>query len=156
MGMAVPPILRSRLALVAMLGVLLIPIGMSSLRGLTHVLTCEDEAETPFTLLVPEDGPPAITSSVTITREDEAGACGGLFLNMRVGPGDKPNRVNVTLPITNRSEHPWQGSVELRLGGTQVPVDIGEIAAGATEEDTVEVRVDPGLHEVNGSLLIGP
>ena len=156
MGMAVPPILRSRLALVAMIGVLLIPIGMSSLRGLTHVLTCEDEAETPFTLNVPEDGPPAITSSVTFTRGEETNTCGGLVLNMRVGPGDRPGRIDVTLPITNESPFTWQGSVELRLGRTQVPVDIGEIASGATEEDTVTVRVDPGVHEVNGSLLIGP
>lgn len=141
--------------MVVLLGTFLIPIGMSSLRGLTHLLTCRDEAEIPFTLIVPEDGPPVIVSSNVIERDTPEGVCGGLVLDMGVGPSD-PGRVQLRLPITNNTDYDWQGSVSLQLGDTAVPVDIGEIRAGETRSDTVVVRVDPGEIEVNGSLLIGP
>lgn len=150
-----PPALRSRIALVVLLGTFLIPIGMSSLRGLTHLLTCQDEAEIPFTLIVPEDGAPVIVSSNVIERDAPEGVCGGLVLDMGVGPSD-PGRVQLRLPITNNTDYDWQGSVSLQLGDTAVPVDIGEIRAGETKSDTITVRVDPGELEVNGSLLIGP
>lgn len=150
-----PPALRSRIALVVLLGTFLIPIGMSSLRGLTHLLTCQDEAEIPFTLIVPEDGAPVIVSSNVIERDAPEGICGGLVLDMGVGPSD-PGRVQLRLPITNNTDFDWQGSVSLQLGDTAVPVDIGEIRAGETKSDTITVRVDPGELEVNGSLLIGP
>ena len=141
--------------MVVLLGTFLIPIGMSSLRGLTHLLTCQDEAEIPFTLIVPEEGAPVIVSSNVIERDEPEGVCGGLVLDMGVGPSD-PGRVQLRLPITNNTEYDWQGSVSLQLGDTTVPVDIGEIRAGETRSDTVVVRVDPGEIEVNGSLLIGP
>lgn len=141
--------------MVVLLGTFLIPIGMSSLRGLTHLLTCQDEAEIPFTLIVPEEGAPVIVSSNVIERDEPEGVCGGLVLDMGVGPSD-PGRVQLRLPITNNTEYDWQGSVSLQLGGTTVPVDIGEIRAGETKSDIVVVRVDPGEIEVNGSLLIGP
>ena len=50
-----PSILKSRIAIVALLAVFLIPVGTSSLRGLTHVLTCEAEVEKPFSVIF-EDG----------------------------------------------------------------------------------------------------
>lgn len=141
--------------MVVLLGTFLIPIGMSSLRGLTHLLTCRDEAEIPFTLIVPENGAPVIVSSNVIERDAPEGVCGGLVLDMGVGPSD-PGRVQLRLPITNNTDYDWQGSVSLQLGDTTVPVDIGEIRAGETKSDTISVRVDPGELEVNGSLLIGP
>lgn len=141
--------------MVVLLGTFLIPIGMSSLRGLTHLLTCQDQTEIPFTLIVPEDGPPVIVSSNVIERDAPEGVCGGLVLDMGVAPSD-PGKVQLRLPITNNTEFDWQGSVSLQLGDTTVPVDIGEIRAGETRSDTVSVRVDPGELEVNGSLLIGP
>jgi hypothetical protein len=150
-----PSALRSRIALVVLLGAFLIPIGTSSLRGLTHLLTCRDETEIPFTLVVPEDGPPVIVSSNVIVRDEPEGVCGGLVLDMGVGPSD-PGRVLLRLPITNNSDYDWQGTVSLKLGSTVIPVDIGEIKSGQTGEDTVKVKVDPGELEVNGSLLIGP
>src|SRR4051794_8160133 len=107
-----------------LLGVFLIPITVSSLRGLTHVLTCDADVHTPFTIAIPKAGQASITSSATITREDAAGQCGGLFLNMRVG-SEGPGKLKVTLPITNRSKFDWKGSVELKLDKTAVPVDIG-------------------------------
>ena len=139
-----------------LLGTFLIPIGTSSLRGLTHLLTCRQATEIPFTLTVPETGTPVITSSNVITRDAPEGLCGGLALDMGVGPSSRPGRVVLRLPITNNTDFDWQGSVSLKLGGTVVPVDIGEIKAGQTGEDTITVRVDPGELEVNGSLLIGP
>lgn len=141
--------------MVVLLGTFLIPIGMSSLRGLTHLLTCQDQTEIPFTLIVPEDGAPVIVSSNVIERDAPEGVCGGLVLDMGVGPSD-PGKVQLRLPITNNTEYDWQGSVSLQLGDTTVPVDIGEIRAGETRSDTITVRVDPGELEVNGSLLIGP
>ncbi len=138
-----------------LLGAFLIPIATSSLRGLTHLLTCRDEAEIPFTLVVPEDGQPVIVSSNVIVRDEPVGVCGGLVLDMGVGPSE-PGRVLLRLPITNHTDYDWQGSVSLRLGSTVIPVDIGEIKAGRTGIDTVKVKVDPGEIEVDGSLLIGP
>lgn len=150
-----PSALRSRIALVVLLGTFLIPIGMSSLRGLTHILTCEEAAEIPFSLVVPDSGPPVIVSSNVIERDQPEGVCGGLVLDMGVGPADA-GRVLLRLPITNNTDFAWRGSVSLRIGGTVIPVDIGEIEAGVTRSDTVEVKVEPGEIEVDGSLLIGP
>ena len=120
------------------------------MRGLTHVLTCDADVRTPFTV-----NTDTATSSARFERGDPTGLCGGLQLNMRVGQvqGDK---VRLTLPITNTSEHTWKGSVELSVGGASVPVDIGEIKAGETEVDSVDIKVDEDATEIEGSLLIGP
>jgi hypothetical protein len=150
-----PSALRSRIALVVLLGTFLIPIVTSSLRGLTHLLTCEDATEIPFTLVVPEDGPPVIISANVIERDTPEGVCGGLVLDMGVGPSG-PGKVLLRLPITNNTDFDWQGTVSLKLGGTLIPVDIGEIKAGQTGADTVKINVDPGEIEINGSMLIGP
>lgn len=150
-----PSGLRSRLALLALIGVFLIPIGMSSLRGLTHVLTCKESAETPFTLITPEGMEPQLLSSSRIEAGDSDYVCGGLSLNMGAR-ADGPGRVSMVLPITNNSEYPWKGSVTLVVGGTSIPASIGEIPAGETRQDVLELDLDPGTQEVNGSLLIGP
>lgn len=150
-----PSVLKSRVALIALLGVFLIPIGMSSLRGLTHVLTCEEEATTPFTLIVPEDGPPSVVTSTRIERGQTQELCGGLLLDLGVNVLDS-GELEMTVPITNNTDTRWRGTVELLIDETRVPIDIGEIAAGATESDTVHFRLGAGTHEVSGSLLIGP
>src|SRR5687768_8689294 len=98
---AMPPALRSRIALLVLLGTFLIPVGTSSLRGLAHVLTCRDETEIPFPLIVAKEGPPVINSSRSITRDTAAGVCGRLVLDMGVGPGSNAGRVQLRLPITN-------------------------------------------------------
>ena len=150
-----PSALRSRLALFALLGAFLIPIGMSSLRGLTHVLTCKEAAETPFTLITPEGMEPQLLSSSRITADTEEFLCGGLSLNMGAR-SQGPGRVDMILPITNHSEYLWQGTVTLVVGDTSIPADIGKIPAGETRTDTLELTLEPGELEVNGSLLIGP
>lgn len=150
-----PSSLRSRLSLLALIGVFLIPIGMSSLRGLTHVLTCKENAETPFTLIARKGMPPELLSSTRISIEDEEHLCGGLSLNMGARP-EGPDRVSMILPITNHSEFLWRGSVALVVGKTSIPVRIGEIPAGATRRDVVELKLEQGTQEVHGSLLVGP
>jgi hypothetical protein len=143
------------MALIALLGAFLIPILLSSLQGLTHVLTCQQATNVPFTVQLPEHGQPTISSSAVITREQAAGLCGGLRLDMRVGE-EGPNKVRIILPIRNNTKYAWEGSVKLKLGGATVPVRIGRIPSGQTRDDTIHFRVDPGTHEINGSLLIGP
>jgi hypothetical protein len=151
-----PSTLRSRLAIVLMMGAFLIPIASSNLRGLTHVLTCQQEAETPFTLLVEEGQEPTILTSQFFTADEETTLCGGLELNPRARSKGE-NRIEMVLPIENTSRFPWHGSVKLRIGKTSVPVRVGEIGAGDTEQATVTL---PGLARgqttVDGSLLIGP
>ena len=66
-------------------------------------------------------------------------------------------RADVLVAITNTTEHDWKGSVDLRFDDTPVPVAIGSIAQGDTEQDTVELRVERGrAYEITGTLLIGP
>lgn len=156
-----PSALRAQVALIGLLAVLLIPIGTSSLRGLTHILTCRDRSDTPFSVDVPESGPPTISSSTVIER-DPSGAvasreiCGGLTLDLEMGSRVE-NRTDVTLRITNNSKFGWRGSVQLRLGETPIPIDIGKIDAGETATDSFELRLDAGRrYEIEGSLLIGP
>ena len=109
----------------------------------------------PFSVAVPPAGAPTISSSSSFTRNDSAALCGGLTLDMRVGRLDA-DTLRITLPIHNATEHDWQGSVKLDLGGTAVPVRIGRVPAGETREQTIRFNVDKGAHEINGALLIGP
>ncbi|MBV8959999.1 MAG: hypothetical protein JOZ37_01175 [Actinobacteria bacterium] len=145
-----PPILRSRLALAALLGVFLIPIGMSSLRGLTHVLTCREHTNVPFSVDIP-----TITSSQRITRNEPLQLCGGLSLNLAV-KSLSVDKVQVRLPITNNTKYTWQGSVSLKVSGTSIPVRVGEVKPGRTVVNNIDVKVAKGTDTIDGSLLIGP
>ena len=147
--------------MIGLIAVLLIPIGTSSLRGLTHVLSCRERSATPFTIDVPERGAPSILSSTVIER-DPTGAtappevCGGLRLDITIGTR-MDNRADVALAITNNSSYGWRGTVELQLGDLSIPVDIGKIEPGRTATDQVVFRLESGRrYEVAGSLLIGP
>jgi hypothetical protein len=157
----VPSALRAQVALIGLLAVLLIPIGTSSLRGLTHVLTCRERSATPFSLDVPADGPPVISSSTVIERgadgeEVSREVCGGLTLDLLIGSRVE-DRAEVTLAIANGTDFGWHGSVQLLFDSTPIPVDIGKIDAGATATETFELRLDAGRsYEIEGNLLIGP
>jgi hypothetical protein len=141
----------------ALLGLFLIPIAVSTLRGLTHVLTCSDQVETPFSFVIGEETEPPV--GISATREsrekEEETLCGGLTVALRARPVG-PERVAMTVPVTNHTEFPWHGTVLLRVGGTDVPVAVERIAPGATASDTIELRLDRGQHELTGSLFIGP
>lgn len=156
-----PSALRAQVALIGLLAVLLIPIGTSSLRGLTHILTCRDRSATPFSVDVPESGPPTISSSTVIERDPSGQVasheiCGGLTLDLVMGSRVE-NRTDVTLRITNNSTFGWRGSVQLHLGDTSIPIDIGKIDAHGAATDAFELHLDSGRrYEIEGSLLIGP
>lgn len=157
-----PTILKSRIALVALMAVFLIPLGMSSLRGLTHISTCEGEVEKPFSVVF-EDGEAIVLSSVTISADDDpaAGLCGGIVVDVQAS-APSLDSAELTLIITNNSEFSWQGTVAIKLGDlgmmgqSIIPVAIGEVEPGATESETIEFSLGDGFHEFNGSLLIGP
>lgn len=149
-----PSALRSRLALFALLGAFLIPIAMSSMRGLTHVLTCQEPARASFTLITSETGPPLVGGATRLERGQELELCGGLLLDLRArGVGSD---VAMVVEITNNTGFGWRGTINLLIGKLSIPVGIGEVPAGGTRADKVRLRLDPGTHELNGSLLIGP
>jgi hypothetical protein len=149
-----PNILRSRIALLVLLGAFLVPIGMSSLRGLTHVLTCSESSRTPFTLLIRSRGAPEAVTSTSFGRDADA-ICGGLSLDLGARVAG-PDELEMVVPITNNTEFLWRGTVKLDLDDTSIPIDIGEIGAGETGEDSVRLDLERGAHELSGSVLIGP
>ena len=142
------------------MGAFLIPIGMSSLRGLTHVLVCEKEVKQPFTMVVTASGEPQILSSTRLARAPEAapngrGICGGLLIEPRARSEGR-GRIAFTLPVRNLTDHIWRGTIAVRLGSIQIPVDVGEVGPGETGSDTILLNLDPGEHKVDGSLFVGP
>ena len=151
----VPFILRSRIALFALVLIFFIPILEQSLRGLTHLLVCNRDAKTPFTLIISEKGDPQMASSARVARNVDPNPCKGLDLNLGArAEGD--DHVAITVPISNRTTYGWQGSVRLNLGNASVPVAIGKIPPQQTRADTVVFQLPRGSHELEGSLLLGP
>jgi hypothetical protein len=151
-----PSILRAKMALVALFAILLIPIYTPSLRGLTHILTCDEQTDAEFAVQVDEDGEAILSSSQVITREDDRTLCGGLLVDFSVGGGD-PGHLDITMTITNTTEDEWHGTVSLEFDGIDIPVGIGAIDAGDSAEDTVSARIRNGQdYEIQGRLLIGP
>lgn len=147
---------RSRLAAAALIGVFLIPVGLSSLRGLTHLLVCAEETDTPFTLVVPPDGEATTMLSLqTIERDDDDALCGGLTVDMRAQDAG-PSRVAMTVPVSNHTDQPWQGTVRMHIDNTVIPLRIGAVGPGETATDTVRIDLAPGDTHLNGALMIGP
>ncbi|MGH8927849.1 MAG: hypothetical protein ACRDWH_05830 [Acidimicrobiia bacterium] len=150
-----PALLRTRLALFALFGVFLIPIGLSSLRGLSHVVSCTEEIARPFEVSVGEGDFPLLTGSALVAAGD-VDECGGV-LETRVSVAPRAgNEVEVTVPITNNGAAAWHGTVNLRVGDTLIPVQIGLIPAGETRSETIVLRLPEGTTGFTGSLLIGP
>ncbi|MCA1709564.1 MAG: hypothetical protein LC808_42320 [Actinobacteria bacterium] len=65
-------------------------------------------------------------------------------------------KVAVIVPITNKGDFEWRGTVALKAGKVNIPVNIGSIKPGVTEKDVVKINLDPGTTQLDGSLLIGP
>lgn len=150
-----PALLRSRLALVALFVVFLIPVTQSTLRGLTHVLSCTERVDTPFQVILLEGEEPIVTGSSTITADEETTLCGGLDVQIGAGPSESAD-IDVIVIVDNRSPTPWYGTVELDVVGVRVPIDIGRIDAGTSEEQRVSLSLPEGVTEFDGSLLVGP
>ena len=159
--------------MLVLFALLLIPIATSSLRGLTHILTCEQPSTTPFSIVGPGKGgddPPTLLSSTDIKRGDaekdgggqvettDKTVCKGLALDMAAELSEQDRRqVAMVLTIENRSSNLWRGTVSLLLEDTRIPVNIGEIAPGKSKSEEVDLRLDAGTQrELTGSLLIGP
>jgi hypothetical protein len=96
-----------------------------------------------------------VLSSIRIGRNDTGKLCGGLSLEVQARAAED-DEITLVLPITNGTDDPWRGTVSVVIGSTTIPVDIGEIPAGETRQDSIAVDLDEGTTEVNGSLLIGP
>jgi hypothetical protein len=151
----VPALLRSRLALVALFVVFLIPVTQSTLRGLTHVLSCVERVDTPFQVILLEDEEPIVTGSAVITADDPGTLCGGLAVQLGAGPSDTAD-IDVIVTVDNQSDNDWFGTIELGVVGVRIPVDIGRIDAGTAEQRTISLRLPEGVTEFDGSLLVGP
>ena len=150
----VPLLLRIRLAAAMLLGVFLIPVVLSSLRGLTHVVSCQSSIAQPFEVRFGDDG----TTLLTGSRLVEAGSdpvCANLRSDLSMREAG-PNRLEVTVPIENRGIDPWRGTVSLEVGGVLIPVQIGLVPPGETRSETLVLRLPEGVTEFAGELLIGP
>jgi hypothetical protein len=150
-----PSILKSRVALAALIGVFLIPIVGSSLRGLTHVLTCSGEVETPFTVVIEDGLDPIVLSATRLVAGEAEGLCGGISVRFqaRAVGGD---RIALTLVLLNDTADPWRGTIGLELGRATIPISIGLVGSGRQEAETIVLRLNEGESEIAGSLLIGP
>jgi hypothetical protein len=62
----------------------------------------------------------------------------------------------VHVPITNNGKFEWRGTVALKAGGATIPIDIGSIKPGVTEKETVNLKLEAGTTQLDGSLLLGP
>lgn len=151
----VPALLRTRLALVAMFVVFLIPMTQSTLRGLTHVLSCTERVDTPFQVVLLEGEEPIVTGSSVITAGDDPTLCGGLAVQIGAGPSESAD-IDVIVTVENQSPTDWYGTVEIDVVGVRVPVDIGRIEAGSMAEERISLSLPEGVTEFGGSLLVGP
>lgn len=178
---AVTKSLRIRTSIVLLLGTLLIPVVTSSLRGLTHTLSCSSALAARFDVEVPEAGeepetvlldPTAITrppdggeavqttappetTTTTTAPEGPAPVCGGITVDLSLS-APRPGVVRIELPVTNSGPHEWLGTVRLTVGTKQFPVDLGSIPPGQTRSRTLEVAVAEEIDRVTGELLLGP
>jgi hypothetical protein len=141
-----------------LVAILLIPVGMSSLRGLTHLLTCRDQVATPFTMTIVPGADPVIATSARFSREDTR-LCGGLAVDLRARRTGDDSVVMIVL-INNSTPSLWLGTVQLQLQqggrGLHLPLDVGRIPAGSTRSADVPLRLAAGTASLGGSLLIGP
>jgi hypothetical protein len=160
-----PMAIRARIAVIVLLGIVLIPVTTSSLRGLTHVLSCEASVVATLTIDTTAEagGGAVLGSSDTVTRDPGGGdgggideLCGGLSVGLELA-NTTEDRAEVEVTLTNHTDSDWRGSVELRFAGADIPVSIGRVRAGTTESDLVSLRIRPGRsYEISGTLLLGP
>jgi hypothetical protein len=150
---------RHRMPLVVLAVVFLIPIGTSSLRGLSHILTCGDEVGTPITITPAGPGmPPIVTSSVVIEEGQDPRICQALVVDFGIAQYDEDRgAVQLVVTITNESEFDWAGTIQLQIGPRLAPLPAGRIDAGESAVSRVWIHgFQDERVEVQGTLLIGP
>jgi|SRR6056297_1428819 len=148
---------RAPLALLAVL--FLIPVATSSLRGLTHILTCSDEVGTSISISpgLAEGEPPTLLSSTALVAGEDPLICEALEVQLSIGAFDEDTGdTELLVDIANRSELDWRGTIQLSIAGTRVPLSVGRIEAGETVTASPTVRTGSDQIEVDGQLLIGP
>lgn len=147
--------LQSRIALLGAAAAFFLPVLASSPRGLTHLLTCRQKSQAPFTVLIRAGQHPVLATSVEGTGADVSTLCGALALDMRAGTRGSET-VRMTVVLTNKTSHPWRGTVAMAVGSLLVPLPMGRINPGGSNSATVDLRLSPGAHDLEGSLLVGP
>ncbi|MFP4312619.1 MAG: hypothetical protein ACLFS9_11655 [Nitriliruptoraceae bacterium] len=150
---------RHRAPLLLLAALFLIPIATSSLRGLTHVLTCAEEVGAAISIspaLEPGE-PPTLLSSQTLVAGEDPLICEALAVELSIGTFDElSGDTELQVDVANRSELDWRGTIELSIAGTRVPLAVGRIAAGETVSSRPMIRATDEQVEIEGQLLIGP
>lgn len=152
-------ITRHRLPLLALALIFLIPVGMSTLRGISHVLTCEDEVGTPISIVPgPDKGqPPIVASSQIFEAGQDSLICESLTVELAVGEfSEARGAVELIVGATNRSDVDWHGTMQLKMGRDSIPLPIGKVQAGQSVQRSAWVRGFDDQLEIDGTLLIGP
>ena len=163
-------VLKHRLALAVLVGVLVIPILSVNNGGLSHLLFCEASVAQPFAVGSTDDpGGAQVTSSTQVARDapqatfegesEITEACEGVTAEVSASPLTD-DRVQLTVTILNDTDLTWRGSVGLAAEGEDNSADLtaalGEVPARGSESATLELRVLPGQTEIAGTLLLGP
>lgn len=172
-------VLKHRLALAVLVGVLVIPLLSVNNAGLSHLLFCETVVAQAFAVGSSDSGGEGapITSSTQLSRDDPddpdpgsgsegqteltdvARACEGVRAAVSAEPLTD-DRVRLTVTIHNDSQLRWRGSVGLAAQGASNSADLtatlGEVAPGSSESASLELRILPGQTEIAGKLLLGP
>ena len=150
-----PRLLRFRIGLAALLGVFLIPVGLSSLRGLTHVLTCTDLVRAPFAVVMVDGAGRVVIGSTTIDPDDSGLLCGGLAVEVAVAPSQVAD-IELSVTVDNQSGSDWHGSMRLDVAGVTLPIGLGRVDRGSAQLRVVDLTLPEGTTGFAGSLLIGP
>lgn len=145
---------RTRLATVALIGVFLIPLTQSTLRGVDHILTCTEQVETPFQVSL-DEGDAIVTGSKELEPGDPETLCGGLAVEISAGPSEERD-VTVFVYLDNTTDVDWYGTVDLEVGSVRIPVDLGRVQADDDVTRSIELKLPPGITGFDGALLIGP
>ncbi len=149
--------LRHRLALIVLLGAMVVPALSGNLRGLTHVLVCEESVERPFSVEIGPGGEAIVTGSLTIER-DSPHVCGGLLVDMGAQVFD--DRLDLDVRLTNDTAIPWAGTVGLDIATPAVevivPARAGTVEPGETATVRLGLRLPRGATDIDGTLLLGP
>jgi len=154
-GSLIPSTPQTRLAFVTLFAVLLIPVGLGSLRGVGHVLSCRNQVATPFAVLLEPGESPVVTGAVSSGSLVVAEHCGSLTVDIRADRPDQ-NRLGLVISVANGSKNPWRGTVQLDVSGVRIPVPIGRVEPGITREEPVVLTLPSGQTELTGALLVGP
>lgn len=154
-----PTLSHHRAPLVVLALLFLIPIGTSSLRGLTHILTCADEVGTAISITPPfaPGEEPTLLSSRLIEEGEDPLICEALDVELAIGSYDEPTgEIELLVTVRNVSESDWRGTIQLEVGSTTIPIAVGSIRADDEIVSAPVVRGRDDTLEVQGSLLIGP